>query len=129
MASGARARGGGALGRGGDVRELQTALQSFSGSALVWPQSCGQVDVLKDKLFGPAPYIRGALFYRAVALHVGADKLDQSLGAFYKAHKNEAAGMADMLATLKTETGYDPSACAERWLRSTTLPTPGPCPR
>lgn len=95
----------------------------------MWPQSCGQVDVLKDKLFGPAPYIRGALFYRAVALHVGADKLDQALGAFYKAHKNEAAGMADMLATLKTETGYDPSACAERWLRSTTLPTPGPCPR
>jgi hypothetical protein len=36
--------------------------------------------------------------------------------------------MADMLATIQDVTGYDPTACAQIWLQSTTLPTPAPCP-
>jgi hypothetical protein len=37
--------------------------------------------------------------------------------------------MSDMLETIKTVTGYDPTTCADMWLRSTTKPAAGtPCP-
>ena len=94
----------------------------------VWPQSCGAIDILDDNLFTNAPYIRGAFFYKGVADKVGADKLDDALAAFYEAHAGGSATMADMLATIKTVTGYDATACAEMWLRSTTKPAPGACP-
>lgn len=101
---------------------------SIAGTDLVWPQGCNTVDILADDLFTSAPYIRGAFFYRGVAQKVGADKVDQALAAFYAAHAGSAATMADMLTTIQAVTGYDATACAETWLRSTTKPTPGPCP-
>ncbi len=94
----------------------------------VWPQSCGEVDILEDNLFTNAPYIRGAFFYKGVADKVGADKLDEALAAFYEAHAGGSATMADMLDTIKTVTGYDATTCADMWLRSTTKPAPGACP-
>jgi len=109
-------------------QDYQSQLASIPGTDLVWPDSCGQVDVVKDNLFTSAPYMRGAFFYKAVADKVGADKVDQALAAFYAAHAGGAATMADMLATIQTVTGYDPTACAASWLRATTVPTPGPCP-
>jgi aminopeptidase N len=105
-----------------------TELAQLSGNELVWPQSCGEVDVLRDHLFTNAPYMRGAFFYRSIADKVGADMLDKVLAAFYRAHAGGAAHMADMLATIQDVTGYDPTACAQIWLQSTTLPTPAPCP-
>jgi hypothetical protein len=36
--------------------------------------------------------------------------------------------MSDMLTTIKNETGFDPTSCAESWLRSTTIPAVAPCP-
>ncbi len=108
--------------------EYDKELAQLTGTELVWPQSCGQIDILKDNLFTNAPYIRGALFYRAVALKVGADVLDQALATFYQAHAGGSARMADMLATIQQVTGYDPTTCAQTWLLSTTRPTPGPCP-
>jgi aminopeptidase N len=50
------------------------------------------------------------------------------LAAFYAAHAGKAATMTEMLATIEDVTGYDATACAEAWLRSTTKPAPGPCP-
>lgn len=108
----------------GDLRELA----ALKGTDLVWPQSCGTIDVLKDKLFTEAPYVRGAYFYKGIADKVGAVNLDHALAAFYAAHAGGAAKMSDMLATIQQVTGYDPTACAATWLTSTTLPTPGPCP-
>ncbi len=100
------------------------------GTDPVWPQSCGQIDILKDGLFGRAPYVRGAYFYKGIADKIGAAQLDQALTVFYQAHAGDAATMQDMLDTIKTVTGYDPQACAQIWLldRSGTLPAPGPCP-
>jgi aminopeptidase N len=98
------------------------------GNFPVWPQSCNTVDILQDNLYTNAPYMRGAFFYRALAQKLGADKVDQVLAAFYAAHAGQPATMADMLTTIQTVTGYDPTACAQTWLRSTTAPTPGPCP-
>ncbi|MBS1119128.1 MAG: metallopeptidase [Deltaproteobacteria bacterium] len=105
-----------------------TRLTSFGGTAKVWPRSCGAIDILDDDLFTTAPYMRGAFFYRALALKVGADKVDQVLATFYAAHAGKAATMDDMLATIQSVTGYDPTACAATWLTSTTRPVPGPCP-
>jgi aminopeptidase N len=103
-------------------------LAGVAGTAKVWPQSCGAVDVIEDGLFTRAPYIRGAFFYRAVALTVGADRLDAALRAFYAAHAGKAAAMADMLAAIRDATGYDPAACADRWLLAPPTPAVGPCP-
>jgi aminopeptidase N len=103
-------------------------LGGIAGNAPVWPQSCGTVDILEDNLYTNAPYIRGAFFYKGVADKVGAGKLDEALAAFYQAHAGGSAGMAEMLETIKTVTGYDPTACADTWLRQAVRPTPGPCP-
>ena len=106
----------------------QSQLAGVRGTDPVWPQSCGSVDILKDMLYTNAPYMRGAFFYKAVADKVGADVLDHALAAFYQAHAGGTARMADMLATIHQVTGYDPTTCAQLWLQSTTIPTPGPCP-
>jgi aminopeptidase N len=103
-------------------------LGGIPGADPVWPQSCGTVDILDDNLFTNAPYIRGAFFYKAVADKVGAALLDQALATFYQAHAGGSATMTDMLDTIKTVTGYDATACAESWLRSTIRPSPGACP-
>ena len=95
---------------------------------LVWPEGCGQVDVLNDRLFTRAPYLRGAFFLRAVAQRVGPQALDFALSAFYGAHRGQASRMTELLRVIHVVTGFDPTACAERWLRSTTIPPLGPCP-
>ena len=103
-------------------------LATLRGDAPVWPQSCGAIDVIKSGLFTRAPYDRGAFFYKGIADKIGADQLDVVLARFFHAHQGQTAGMADMLAEIQADTGYDPTACAQTWLLSTTLPTPGPCP-
>lgn len=106
----------------------EQGLAQIDPTDLVWPDSCGTIDILEDQLFTRAPYMRGAFFYRAVALKVGAEMLDQALATFYAAHATKPAKMADMLATIAQVTGYDPAACAQMWLRSTTIPAVGACP-
>ncbi len=111
-----------------------TELNGISATAKVWPQSCNAIDIIDDDLFTNAPYIRGAFFYRAVALKLGAGELgagmlDLALKAFYTAHAGKAAHMSDMLDTIKSVTGYDPTTCADMWLKSTTKPVANtPCP-
>jgi aminopeptidase N len=106
----------------------ESELAGIGAADPVWPDSCGTVDILDDNLFTNAPYIRGAFFYKGVADKVGADKLDQALAAFYQAHAGSGATMADMLQTIHDVTGYDPTTCAQMWLRQATKPSPGACP-
>ena len=47
---------------------------------------------------------------------------DQALREFYQAHAGKTARMTDMLEQIKTTTGYDATACADMWLKSTTKP-------
>jgi aminopeptidase N len=106
-------------------------LEDVPGADPVWPQSCGQVDIIKDNLFTDAPYMRGAFFYKGIADKIGADLLDRALAAFYSAHAGGSATMQDMLDTIQSVTGYDPTACAQIWLLDLTepmSPTPAPCP-
>lgn len=103
-------------------------LRSLSGNEPVWPQGCNQADPVRAGLYTVAPYMRGAFLLRGVAQRVGAAPLDRALGAFYRRYTGQAARMQDLLDTVRQETGYDASACAASWLRSTTIPAIGPCP-
>ncbi|MEO8699946.1 MAG: M1 family aminopeptidase [Kofleriaceae bacterium] len=103
-------------------------LTGINGRDPVWPEGCNAIDILADNLFTNAPYIRGAFFYRALADKLGAAMIDQVLHTFYTEHAGKPAHMQDMLTTIQTVTGYDATTCANTWLRSTTRPTPGPCP-
>jgi hypothetical protein len=103
-------------------------LDAVPGNLKVWPQTCNEIDIIGDNLFTNAPYMRGAFFYRGLAQKLGATVVDDILHDFYMAHAGKAARMSDMLALIQTKTGYDPTACAQTWLLSTTKPTPGPCP-
>ncbi len=105
----------------GYADELQD-LRDDDGGGVAWPASCGEVDILTIFNRSAAPYTKGAFFYRAVAERVGVEALDAALRAFYTAWAGKAAGMQDMLDTIEAETGWDPTACAEAWLRSEQVP-------
>jgi aminopeptidase N len=95
--------------------ELDDAIAE--GGAPAWPRGCNQIDILKDKLFTNLPYMEGAFFYKDVAAAVGADRLDQVIGAFYRAHENQPASMQDMIDAIRRDTGFDPTSIAEARLR------------
>src|SRR6185436_18938431 len=42
----------------------EAELQAIDPTAPVWPHGCGAVDVLQDRVFTRATYMRGAFFYR-----------------------------------------------------------------
>ncbi len=102
-------------------------LAGLGGAQPVWPAGCNQIDIVKSGLYTKAPYIRGAYFFRALALKLGAPAVDKVLARFYSAHAGRAASMAQLLAQVQQDTGYDPTACAATWLRTTRIPEVGPC--
>ncbi len=93
-----------------------------------WPQSCGVVDILDDGLFSSAPYMKGAFFFKALSGKIGVDTLDGLLAQFYQDHVGGAATFQDLLDFVAAETGYDPAACADAWLRGTSIPDTDVCP-
>jgi aminopeptidase N len=95
--------------------ELDAAIAE--GGAPAWPEGCGQIDILRDKLFTNLPYMQGAFFYKEVAAQIGADKLDKIIGDFYKANRNKPAGMQQMIDAIKAASGFDPTPIAQARLR------------
>ena len=59
---------------------------------------------------------------------MGVEALDAALVAFLDEYMGEAARMQDLLDIVQAETGYDPTACANSWLRSEDAPTDFTCP-
>ena len=96
--------------------ELDDAIAT--GGSPAWPTGCNQIDILKDKLFTDLPYMEGAFFYKDVAAQVGVDVLDRVIGTFYRAHKNQAASMQQMIDAIKADTGFDPTPIAKARLRA-----------
>ncbi len=96
-------------------QERLSALPRNSKAA--WPTGCGKVDILRDGLFSEVPYMRGAFFYKAVAEAIGVAELDGVLARFYLEHQGRAAGMQDMLFAIQHDTGFDPHALVDKWLR------------
>jgi hypothetical protein len=91
-----------------------------------WPTTCGEIDIAE--FFTDTPYIKGAYFYRAVADAIGADVLDAALADFYAAHAGQAAGMQDLLDAIEARSGWDPTPCADQWLRADGVPADRACP-
>jgi aminopeptidase N len=108
--------------------KYQAELGALSGTEPVYPDGCDTHDILQSGLFTNAPYMRGAYFYSAVAQRIGETELDQVLASFYAKHRGQAAHMSDMLDEIQAVSGYDPTACAQAWLKASTVPAPGPCP-
>ncbi|MFO0750323.1 MAG: M1 family aminopeptidase [Myxococcota bacterium] len=96
--------------------ELLTTLEDED--IVAWPQTCGKMDILKDGLFSNIVYMKGAFFWKAVADEVGPDVLDAVLARFYEQHVGTAVSMAELIAAVETDTGYDPAPLVEHWLRS-----------
>ncbi len=96
-------------------QELDDAIAA--GGAPAWPTGCNRIDIIKDKLFTNLPYMQGAFFYKDVAAAVGADRLDQVIGRFYRAHKNQPASMQEMLDAIRADTGFDAKPIADARLR------------
>lgn len=95
-----------------------------SKDTVAWPQTCNKIDILHDPLWSTIPYMKGAFFYRKVAASIGVSKLDGILAKFYATYQGTAAGMGDMLAMIREESGFDPAALADKYLRSLGNPEP-----
>ena len=87
----------------------------FELDHVAWPdETCMAIDVLGDGLFSPVPYVKGALFYRAVAENVGAPELDRVLGMFVALHRGGTGlfrgtpGGCDLVGSLRTPDGTKP---------------------
>ncbi len=92
------------------------------GDYVVLPDSCGELDVLDDGLFGDAVYMKGAFFWGQVAEAVGAEALDDAMAGFFAEHVGGAARMMDLVGHVEAETGSDLAELVEGWLRSTGDP-------
>lgn len=103
-------------------REDLDALGNGPQAAKAWPEGCGEHHVIDDGIFGPAPYMRGAFLLRAIEGRVGREALDQSLREFYLEHRGQAVRFGDLLDAIEADTGFDPHACAEAWLREPVYP-------
>ncbi|HKO92961.1 MAG TPA: M1 family aminopeptidase [Polyangiaceae bacterium] len=96
---------------------------------IAWPDSCGQIDILDEELrmTSRIPYVKGALFYRALEQRIGRDLFDQGLRTFYQRWAGKAAGMQDLLDVMQEVSGYTVQDCAVAWLRREAAP-PEACP-
>ncbi len=96
--------------------QLNAALAS--GDTIALPSTCNVIDLINDPLWSNVPYMKGAFFFRAVEQQVGAPALDGVLAKFYREHVGQAASMQQLLDAIRAETGFDPTALANGWLRS-----------
>jgi aminopeptidase N len=87
------------------------------GDSVAWPDGCS-LDLLSSPLWSNIPYTKGAFFYRRVADQIGAQRLDAILSSFYLAHRGRPARMQDMIDHIRAESGFDPGALAQKYLRS-----------
>jgi len=102
-------------------------LQNGDTNKIAWPQSCAMVDVLEDGLFSDAAYVKGAFFLRSLEERIGREMLDDILALFYTRHVGQAARMEDLLNLVSTQSGYDPTECANAWLQNESVPAVRAC--
>jgi aminopeptidase N len=95
---------------------FRLSIDPATDTTVAWPDGCGEVDPVEG--YTSVPYYKGALFFLAVEAEIGRGSLVAALGSFYQQHVGEAAGMADLLDHIQSETGFDPSALATLWLQS-----------
>jgi len=93
------------------------------GDTIALPDStCNEIDIYTHPIWSGVPYMKGAFFMRAVEMAVGRTELDAALRHFYEMKVGQAAHMQDLLETIQTDTGFDPTDLANAWLRSMGAP-------
>jgi hypothetical protein len=102
-------------------------LQNSNNNKIAWPQGCNETDILDDGLFGEAPYMKGAFFFKHLEYTLGVALIDRLLGEFYIANRGDAVTMQAFLDMVRQNSGYDPTGCALAWLRTEFLPEGGRC--
>lgn len=104
------------------------ARRAGTGNGIAWPQTCGAINVVQSGLYSRITYVKGALFLRALEQRVGRPLFDAALRTFYDRFAGQAAGVQDLLDVVAEVSAYDPSACADVWLKRLPIPTVGACP-
>ena len=104
------------------------AAMGTSSLKIAWPEGCGQIDLLEDKLFSSIPCMKGAMFFRALERRIGVPALMGALSTFYLERVGGSARMQELLDHIALETGYDAAPCAEAWLRNEAVPELPICP-
>ena len=107
-----------------DYRATLDKLIAKGVDPIALPDSCGAMDIEADLLFTKIPYMKGALFLRAVAALMGASKLDATLATFYQAHSGKAARMQELVDHLAGAGGEAVHGLADAWLRTKGVPAP-----
>lgn len=105
---------------------LEAELTGGGNARVVRPPGCGTVDVLT--IFTRAPYVRGALWLRAIERRITRPMFDLAMRTFYQRFGGKAAGITDLVAVFREVSGYDATACTTTWLEQTPLPTVYTCP-
>ncbi|PVV06436.1 MAG: hypothetical protein B6D82_17915 [gamma proteobacterium symbiont of Ctena orbiculata] len=98
------------------------SLQNSSENKIAWPQGCNEIDILEDGLFGTAPYMKGAFFFKHLESVLGSNRFDRLLRDFYRANRGGAVTLQALLTLIGEESDYDPAQCAQAWLRNEALP-------
>lgn len=106
--------------------ELRGFGQPVGGNGIAWPQSCDAVDVLD--IFTRVPYVKGALFLRAVERKITRPMFDEAMRRFYQANDGGAATVTALLATFQEVSGTDLTTCAQAWLAERPIQTEFTCP-
>jgi|GEM_PF-592442 len=88
--------------------------------------TCGQIDIASHPLGSAVPYMKGAFFLRAVAEAIGPERLDEALGAFYRAHVGDAVRMQALIDFIKSQTdaagGTAIDELEQSWLKQIACP-------
>lgn len=94
---------------------------------VVYPDGCNEIDLLEDDIWSLATYMKGACFYEEVADAIGTDAVDETVGAYYRAHQNSTGHMSEMIDALAERAGADKRAlvesAAQDWLYTAACPT------
>jgi hypothetical protein len=96
---------------------------------IAWPDGCNQIDLLHHPLWSNVPYIKGALFLRAVEQRVGRAAFDQAIAVFYLWHVGKAASMGDLVDTVEWLTHSQLDDLVDGYLKHLGGPTPTPAPQ
>jgi hypothetical protein len=78
-------------------------------------------DAAPEDVFGVS-HDKGALFLRALEATIGTETMDLALRTFYERFVGRSVLFDDLLGVVEEVSGYAPYACANSWLRATTLP-------
>ncbi|MES9828115.1 MAG: M1 family aminopeptidase [Candidatus Thiodiazotropha sp.] len=102
-------------------------LQDGNENMIAWPEGCNEIDILQDGLYGTAPYMKGAFFFKHLEYKLGRELLDRIMREFFSNNIGRAADMQMLVTAIKESSEYDPTDCAKEWLRMESIVVADAC--